>query len=326
MRDIQLNATEDFPLFTTRVDTGAPTDVTGIVVSAYPDNSATQITAGITVTSPDSIAGYANIRVVATVANGYAWGSHYTLVITTGTVNSVSVVGGIVGEFSIRKNTAALIRAGLLQSATGTTAVIDASASATNDLYKGAALCIVAGTGAGQSRIVTGYTGASKTCTVDTWTTNPDNTSVFELYFVPPASASSPIPVTVSGTQTFDQVGNQTGNVSGSVGSVSGAVGSVTAGVTLSGSAGIKKNTAKAAFMFLMTDSTLHAPATGLTVTATRSLDGAAFGACANAVAEIGNGVYKISLAAGDLNADTVFLKFTAALADPTNISIVTGA
>src|SRR4051812_29093207 len=56
----------------------------------------------------------------------------------------------------------------------------------------------------------------------------------------------------------------------------------------------IQKNTAYSNFMFRMTDSTDHvSPKTGLTVTAQRSLDGAAFGACANAVSEVASGWYK---------------------------------
>lgn len=85
------------------------------------------------------------------------------------------------------------------------------------------------------------------------------------------------------------------------------------------------KNTALANFPFVMRLSSDHVTgATGKTVTATRSLDGAAFGACANAVSEVANGVYKISLAAGDLNADTVTLRFTATDCDDTIIVIAT--
>jgi hypothetical protein len=85
------------------------------------------------------------------------------------------------------------------------------------------------------------------------------------------------------------------------------------------------KNTALANFPFIMIDSSDHeTPKTGLTVTAQRSLDGGAFGNCANAVSEIGNGWYKINLAAGDMNGDTVALKFTATGADPTNVTLVT--
>jgi hypothetical protein len=89
----------------------------------------------------------------------------------------------------------------------------------------------------------------------------------------------------------------------------------------------INKNTALNNFSFLMVDSTDHVtPKTGLTVTAERSIDGAAFAACANAVAEVGNGVYKINLAASDLNGDVITLKFTAVGADQRTITIVTQA
>ncbi len=87
----------------------------------------------------------------------------------------------------------------------------------------------------------------------------------------------------------------------------------------------ITKNTALSAFMFMMVDGTDHVtPETGLTVTATRSLDGAAFAACANSVTEVSDGWYKINLAATDLNANVVALKFTATNADARNITIVT--
>jgi hypothetical protein len=85
------------------------------------------------------------------------------------------------------------------------------------------------------------------------------------------------------------------------------------------------KNTALAAFPFLMVDSTDHVTGeTGLTVTATRSIDGGAFAACANAVTEVANGLYKINLAASDLNGDTIVLRFIAAGADPRVIGILT--
>lgn len=87
----------------------------------------------------------------------------------------------------------------------------------------------------------------------------------------------------------------------------------------------ITKNVALAAFPFTMVaDSDGKTLLDGLTVTAERSLDGAAFGACANAVAEIADGVYKIDLAAADLNANTVILRFTAATARARHITIVT--
>jgi len=144
---------------------------------------------------------------------------------------------------------------------------------------------------------------------------------------------------------------DQTMNITGSL---SGAVGSVTAGVSIgvggiastSFAAGaidaaslaadatteltagirIKKNTALANFMFLMVDSTDHiTPKTGLTITSTRSIDGAAFAACANVAAEVANGMYKISLAATDLNGDVIAFKFTGgATADDRLLTVIT--
>jgi hypothetical protein len=87
----------------------------------------------------------------------------------------------------------------------------------------------------------------------------------------------------------------------------------------------LSKNTAFSNFMFKMVDATDHVtPETGLTITATRSLDGAAFGACANSATEVASGWYKIDLAAGDLNANIVVLKFSGTGADATEVVIVT--
>lgn len=85
----------------------------------------------------------------------------------------------------------------------------------------------------------------------------------------------------------------------------------------------VKKNTAFANFEFPLQD-TAGQPVTGATVTATRSIDGAAFGACANAAAEVGSGIYKINLAAADLNGDFVTFLFTAVGALPTRVGIAT--
>lgn len=92
------------------------------------------------------------------------------------------------------------------------------------------------------------------------------------------------------------------------------------------GQIAIKKNTALNNFQFLMTDSTTHAPKTGLTVTATRNIDNAGFGSCANAVSEVGNGVYVISLAAADLNGNVIAFRMTGTGADDLNFTVITQA
>jgi hypothetical protein len=101
--DLILGSTIDFK-FTTVTTTGAPTTLAGTpVVSAYPDNSTTQVPTGITLTVDfDGVTGLHNVRVVASSGNGYLTATNYDLVITTGTVGGTSVVGYVVGRFSIQ--------------------------------------------------------------------------------------------------------------------------------------------------------------------------------------------------------------------------------
>lgn len=94
--------------FTTVDATGLPATLGGTpVVSAYEQNSLTQITAGITLTTDfDSVTGLNHVRIAATTGNGYEAGKDYQLVITTGTVDGNSVVGYVVGSFSVEHRAA----------------------------------------------------------------------------------------------------------------------------------------------------------------------------------------------------------------------------
>jgi len=106
--DFPLEETLNF-LFTTRAfATGVPTVLAGTpVLSVYEDTNLTQITAGVTITADhDSVVGLNRANVVATAANGYESGKTYTVVITTGTVGGVSVVGEVVGTFTIDRSAA----------------------------------------------------------------------------------------------------------------------------------------------------------------------------------------------------------------------------
>lgn len=89
---------------------------------------------------------------------------------------------------------------------------------------------------------------------------------------------------------------------------------------------GLTIDTALAGFAFQMTNSTTHAPQTGLSVTGTRALNGGAFGALANGISEIGNGWYTVNLAAADLNGATVALRFIAQGADDRDLTLIPGA
>lgn len=105
--DFALESTFDIKFTTRQFTTGAPFALASGTISAYVDNDVTQLTAGITLSADfDGVTGLNNVRVVATNANGYAAGGNYTLVITVGTVDSVSVVGECVGSFSIQARSA----------------------------------------------------------------------------------------------------------------------------------------------------------------------------------------------------------------------------
>lgn len=107
--DIRLGDTIDIK-FCTVATTGAPTTLAGTPsIAAYPGNSTTEITAGITLSVDfDSRTGMHNVRVVASSGNGYATATNYTLVITAGTVGGTSVVGYCIGSFSVENRSAVM--------------------------------------------------------------------------------------------------------------------------------------------------------------------------------------------------------------------------
>jgi hypothetical protein len=93
-----------------------------------------------------------------------------------------------------------IIDQGTAQSGSGTTIVLRAGASFGDDTLIGATIHIVSGTGVGQRRLITDWVSATDTATVDTWVTNPDNTSVYKVYASAPASNAS-TPLDAAGTR-----------------------------------------------------------------------------------------------------------------------------
>ncbi len=103
MRDITLGDTI-YPKFTTRAfATGVPTTLAGTpVLSVYEENNITQITSGVSISVDyDSVTGLHQATIIATSGNGYEVGKSYDLVITTGTVGGVSVIGEVVASFTV---------------------------------------------------------------------------------------------------------------------------------------------------------------------------------------------------------------------------------
>lgn len=150
------------------------------------------------------------------------------------------------------------------------------------------------------------------------------------------------IALTAGAVDTVGAVTGAVGSVTGAVGSVAGAVGSVTGNVggNVVGSVGsvtggataaslnatrYAKNTASQKVYFTLVDSTDHVTRkTGITVTAQRSLDGAAFGSATGTVTEVGSGVYYLSTSTADINADDVVFRFTGTACDPVELHVVT--
>ena len=97
-------------LFTTRAfATGIPGTLSAATVAIYEDGTATPIMTGVLVTEDlNSITGLNMVPIVATAANGFNTGASYHVVIEAGTVDSVSVVGEVVGSFSVARSTAAV--------------------------------------------------------------------------------------------------------------------------------------------------------------------------------------------------------------------------
>ncbi len=119
-----------------------------------------------------------------------------------------------------------------------------------------------------------------------------------------------------SGSIVIDTIGN--GSVIGIIhANMDGEIGSIS-------TVRPKKNTGLSNFMFPMFDATTKNPKTGLTVTAERAIDGNPFSPCSNAAVELSNGVYRVSLSAGDLNGDKIMLRSSATDADDQLIEIIT--
>lgn len=235
MRDITLGETWDLK-FDTTVD-GVPTTLAGTpVVSAYVDNSTTEITAGITLTVDfDGRTGLHNVRVVASGGNGYAAGSSYDLVITTGTIGGVTAVGRTIASFSIGRE-AAYTRLGAPAGAS-ISADIAGVQSDTDNLQTRIPAALVSGR-------IDASVGAMAANVLTASAINAD--AITDAKVAADVTIASVTGAVGSVTGAVGSVtGNVGGNVVGSVGSVTGNVGgnvvgsvaSVVAGVTLAASA-----------------------------------------------------------------------------------------
>ena len=129
-------------------------------------------------------AGFADCAAEATEIG--STGIYYLDLSTTETTMLNSAVVQIKGS-DVRTHVVQLVldqdvRMRKAQAGAAGTITLDASASATDDLFNGLAVEILSGTGVGQTRLVYDYVGSTKVASIaPNWTTNPDSTSIFHL-------------------------------------------------------------------------------------------------------------------------------------------------
>jgi hypothetical protein len=97
-------------LFTTRAfATGIPGVLSAATIAVYEDVTATPILTSVAVTETlNSINGLNAVTIAATAANGFNLRGTYHAVIEAGTVDSVSVVGEVIGHFTLGHSAAAV--------------------------------------------------------------------------------------------------------------------------------------------------------------------------------------------------------------------------
>jgi hypothetical protein len=113
------------------------------------------------------------------------------------------------------------VKVGLAAAATSTTITLDSDASTTDDYYNEQVIHIDAGTGAGESRVITDYVGSTKVATVSrAWFTTPDTTSEYIIEdAMTYTECISPVALAQVSDGVWDEVITAAGhNVTGSAG------------------------------------------------------------------------------------------------------------
>lgn len=126
-------ATLNFKFSTHKAD-GTPIALAGTPeISVYKANGTTQSTAGITLSTDfDGVTGLNNVLIDLSADAFYAVANDYQVVITTGTVDSVSVVGTVLAHFSIENRfneTVVSDKTGFSLSDAGIDAIFDRNSS-----------------------------------------------------------------------------------------------------------------------------------------------------------------------------------------------------
>jgi len=306
--DYQLEDTVYLP-FTTRALTGIPTVLVSGVVEIYEDASLTQITAAETLTvSLDSVVGFNMCSVVATAANGFGSGQSYTAILSAGTVDSVSVVGEVIGQFTVEMSAAA-IRVGAAGAGLTAINLPDQTMNITGNVTGNVSGSVGSVTGAvgsvtGAAGSVTGHTAQ----TGDTYALANGVTGFAAIDTVVDAVLVD------TGTTIPGLIGTPAADLAADI-------------AAIAADQKPKVNTALNNIAIYLVSSTDHVtPVTGASPTVTISQDGGAFGAIdgSSSITEVGSGWYKLNLASADMNAAVVYINVAATGADALGLTIST--
>lgn len=185
--DFVKGATVRVPFNSTSGTGASITLATNGAVRVYRDGSTAEITAGVTFSEDFDAATGMHYALIDTSNAAYTMPAEYDVSVV-GAVVDGQTVNAWIGRFSLGRAEPETPVIGLAQAGAAGSVTLPLAASAANDFYNGSVVTIASGTGAGQSRFIPTYVGATRVATVDpNWVTPPDTTSVLVVTAVAPA-------------------------------------------------------------------------------------------------------------------------------------------
>jgi hypothetical protein len=260
----------------------------------------------------------ANIVVVGAPSTVFTDPPNYSTLLVDSSGNLTGSIGSIaaggIADASFATTAGPLSKLGIVdqgtaQSATGTTLVLRAAAAFASSELIGATIYIVSATaGAGQSRVITAYNGGTDTATVDTWTTTPTGTIVYQVFATPPSSSAGTISANVT------QIAGQTASAAGAVtfpGTIASAT-NITAG-TITTVTNLTNAPTAGDFTATMKTSIGTAVAASAVASVTGNVGGNVTGTVGSVVGAVGSVTGLTASDVGAIKAKTDSLTFTAA-------------
>ena len=203
--EVEVGANLTFTVASHNQGTGALADADAVpAYRIYEDETGTAILTGNMAKLDDAgTLGFYSEQIEATAANGFETGKSYSIYITivvatltyavtyglramtpiwdeplTGATHNIATSAGR----RLRSLASMAIRTDTAQAGAANTITLDAGASATDQVYTGAVIVLIGGTGEGQSKTIVNYDGTSKVATIHgVWFTNPANDSEFVI-------------------------------------------------------------------------------------------------------------------------------------------------